>query len=59
MKKICSKCFREFTEDDQSPGPAEVLGQLYLDMLENQDARGICPECREEHGILNLLGFDQ
>lgn len=59
MTKICSRCFREFTEEDISPSPVEVLGQIYLDVVEKQDARDICPICREDLGILNLLGFGE
>ena len=57
MKKICSKCFREFTEDDDIPTPVDVLGQIFIDAMEDQDAGNICPKCREDLGILNLLGF--
>jgi len=59
MKKICSKCFREFTEEDSDRSPIEVLGQIYLEGVDNQDARDICPICREALGILNLLGFGE
>lgn len=59
MKRICSKCFREFTEEDSRPIPIETLGQIYIEGVDNQDARDVCPICREELGILNLLGFGE
>jgi len=59
MKKICLKCFREFTEEDSDPSPIEALGQIYLEGVDNQDARDICPICRADLGILNLLGFGE
>ena len=57
MKKICSNCCREITEDDDIRTPVDVLGQIFIDAMEDQDAGNICPKCREDLGILNLLGF--
>ncbi len=57
MKKICSECRREFTGDDSIPTPVDVLGQIFIDAMGVQDAGNICPKCREDLGILNLLGF--
>jgi len=57
MKKVCTKCFREFTEDNYGPNPVDVLGQIFIDAAGDQDAGDICPTCREDLGILNLLGF--
>ena len=57
MKKICAICFREFTEDDDGHGPVDTLGQIFIDAGKDQDAGEMCPACREDLGILNLLGF--
>jgi len=57
MKKICSRCCREYTEDEDISIPVDVLGQIFIDAMEDQDAGNICPKCREDLGILNLLGF--
>lgn len=38
MKKICARCFREFTEDDDGPGPVDTLGQIFIDAGKDQDA---------------------
>ena len=57
MKKICARCFREFNEGDDGPSPVEALGQIFVDVADDQDAGDICPACREDLGILNILGF--
>jgi len=57
MMKTCTQCFREFGEDNDGSGPADVLGQTCVDTMENGEDRCLCPKCREELGILNLLGF--
>jgi len=57
MMKICTQCFREFEEDNDGPSPADVLGQICVDTMENGEDRCLCPRCREELGVLNLLGF--
>jgi len=57
MKKVCSRCFREYTEDDDRSSPVDVLGPIFIDTVGDQDAGDICPKCREDLGILNLLGF--
>lgn len=57
MKKICARCFREFTEDDDGASPVGALGQIFIGAMDGQDAGEICPACREDLGILNLLGF--
>ena len=56
--KLCKKCFREFDENDKmEDSPARELGDIFLSETGNVDIEDICPQCREELGILNLLGF--
>lgn len=63
--KTCQNCFQEF-EDAPYPGvgitPAGVLGEIFLGSVGDddpgaQDARPLCPACKEKLGIVNLLGF--
>lgn len=63
--KICQNCFQEF-DDAPYPGvaitPAGVLGEIFLEGVGGddpraQDARQLCPVCKDKVGIVNLLGF--
>ena len=58
--KICKLCQKVF-EDDSARGenPAEAIGNLFLESGDETDASEICPECKENAGILMLLGFGQ
>jgi hypothetical protein len=56
--KLCKKCFREFDENDKmEDSPARELGDIFISDIGNVDIEDICPECREELGIINLIGF--
>jgi len=56
--KLCKKCFREFDENDKmEDSPARELGDIFISETGNVDIEDICPECREELGIINLMGF--
>lgn len=58
--KVCKQCLREY--DEQIPGdysPAQELGELFLDDTEPGRRNELCPDCREEMGMLNLLGFGE
>jgi len=58
--KECKKCFRLFDEDIQENySPAGDLGDIFLKEAGTAIDEDICPDCREEFGILNLLGFRQ
>jgi len=60
MVKICENCLGAYIDEDEPATPAYRLGQLFFDTLEDRDARqNICPKCREELGILFLLGFGE
>ena len=59
--KTCKSCFRQYeSEDLVGNDPAYELATLFLsadtDLERDND---LCPTCREEIGILNLLGFGQ
>ena len=61
--KVCQNCFQEFEDEAvTTTSPVEVLGEIFLDAVgrvkpDVQDARQLCPACREKLGIVNLLGF--
>jgi hypothetical protein len=55
--KICNRCFREFAEDEHYAIPVEEFADIFLRDIE--DINSLCPQCREELGIVNLLGFNQ
>jgi hypothetical protein len=60
MVKICENCFGAYIDEGEPETPAHRLGQLFFDTLEDRGARpNICPKCREELGILSLLGFGE
>ena len=54
----CKKCGQKFDDDNGVASPAKTLGELFLEATE-EDPRDLCPRCREELGIFNLLGFDE
>jgi hypothetical protein len=56
--KLCKRCFKEFDEDESMDyGPARDLGDIFVSGAYNIDIRELCPECREELGVMNLMGF--
>jgi hypothetical protein len=56
--KLCKKCFKEFDENDKrEDSPARELGDIFLKAIGDVDIEDFCPECREELGIVNLMGF--
>lgn len=58
--KICRVCHREFDEEAiQDYSPAEELADILLPSLGIESIDNICPDCREEVGILGLLGLGQ
>jgi hypothetical protein len=59
MRKICKKCLREFDDEYEDVGPVEKLGEIFLKSVDERDIKGYCPECKEELGIMNLLGFGE
>lgn len=54
----CRKCGERFDEEEGAMSPAEALGEIFLESA-GESPRGLCPDCREEIGVLVLLGFDE
>ena len=60
IMKTCKRCFREFEEEDVlDTTPATELADIMLQDVGIEDINDLCPECREESGVMNLLGFGQ
>jgi len=62
MLKTCRRCFREFEEEevlDVDASPATELADIMLRDIGIEDINDLCPDCREELGVINLLGFGQ
>jgi hypothetical protein len=58
MLKTCKRCLREFEEDlGTDISPANELADVMLQDLGIDDINNLCPQCREELGVMNLLGF--
>jgi hypothetical protein len=56
--KICSKCFSEFNEREGADyNLALELGDIFMEHTIESNGSDLCPECREEFGMLNLIGF--
>ena len=59
MRKICERCSREYFEEDGLVTPMEELGRIFLGAVKGQDADNLCPKCRTDLGILNLMGVGE
>ena len=57
--KTCKRCFREFEKDDGYMSPAAEPGDIFLQDVGKEDINDLCPQCGEELGVMNLLGFNQ
>ena len=58
--KICKRCFQEFYEDeDLSNSPAAELADIFLESTGAVSVYDLCPRCREEFGMSNVMGFGQ
>jgi hypothetical protein len=56
--KLCKRCFKEFDEDESVDySPARALGDIFISDVGDVDIEDICPECREELGVMNIIGF--
>jgi hypothetical protein len=56
--KICSKCSRKFNDqEDADYNPARELEDIFLKHTIGVNSDDLCPECIEELGRLNLMGF--
>jgi hypothetical protein len=54
----CRKCGEKYDEEEGAISPVEALGALFLESA-GERPENLCPECREEIGLLGLLGFDE
>jgi hypothetical protein len=58
--KLCKRCFREFDEDEGSDySPVRELGDIFISDISDDAVDDLCPECREELGAMNIMGFRQ
>ncbi len=55
--KRCKRCDKPFMEDENRYNHISDLGEIYLEEVGNVDVQDLCPKCREDLGIMNLLGF--
>ncbi len=55
--KICKRCFNEFPEDEDTYDPATDLVEIFISDIGDVDVNDLCPMCREELGVDNILGF--
>jgi hypothetical protein len=57
MKK-CERCLRNFNNNENlDNSPARELGDIFISDIADVNVKNICPECREELGVMNLMGF--
>lgn len=58
--KTCKRCLQEYEEEfPVESDPAHELGTLFLEVTNPEIENDLCPDCREDAGILTLLGFGQ
>jgi rubredoxin len=54
----CRKCGEKYDEDEGPLSPMASLGEMFLESA-GEETCDLCPACREEMGILALLGFGE
>lgn len=54
--QTCKRCFREFEEDGIDISPPEELADIVLLDTGTEDINDLCPQCREELGLMSLMG---
>jgi len=59
MVKICKRCAKEYDDHEGATTTAGELGQICLESIGDEHADQLCPDCKEEVGILNLLVFGE
>ncbi|HUT44097.1 MAG TPA: hypothetical protein VMW95_07150 [Desulfobacterales bacterium] len=58
--KTCKRCFQEFDEVDLVDfSPASDLADIMLQDIGVEAVNDLCPACREEHGVMSLLGLGE
>lgn len=53
--KTCKYCDERFDETEQEPGSPGQLGAISLETARDADSDDVCPKCKEELGIINLM----
>jgi len=56
--KQCSNCGEPIYEDSNE-NPAETLGAIAEQSSSDVDVSCLCPVCKEQLGILSLMGFGE
>jgi len=54
--KTCSNCGQPIQENDMN-NAAEILGELQETSSDEFDDQNLCQACKEEQGMLSLMGF--
>ncbi|MCE5206688.1 MAG: hypothetical protein LLG42_00055 [Chloroflexi bacterium] len=54
--KTCSNCGQPIQENDMK-NAAEILGELQETSTGEFDDQNLCQTCKEELGMLSLIGF--
>ena len=54
--KTCSNCGQPIQENDMK-NAAEILGELEESSSDEYDEQNLCQTCKEELGMLSLMGF--
>ena len=58
--RICTNCFREFDEKEiLESSPGVDLADNALQDIGIDDVNDLCPDCREDLGVMTLLGLGQ
>jgi hypothetical protein len=57
--KTCKRCFREFDQSKYDINPSTELADIFLNDMGVENINDICPECRKELDVMNLLGFGE
>jgi hypothetical protein len=56
---ICPRCLKHYEDMEQYTSPMEELGAIFLRSTGREDNDQLCPDCKEELGMMNLIGFNQ
>jgi len=58
--ELCRICGHPFEEDNGNPkSPIEILGDLFHKSTNAVDHTVLCPACKEERGMLSLMGLGE
>ena len=56
--KTCSNCGQSIQENDMK-NAAEILGEIQEESTGEFDDQNLCQACKEELGMLRLMGFGE